>query len=60
MRDYSELTYDQLLMHKRKLELECEHWKSCKDGSHGLALHSCGYYDVLDEINKRKTEYANR
>lgn len=34
----------------------CEHWKSCQDGSYEQALHSCGYYELEEEIKRRQEE----
>lgn len=58
-RNYSSLTFDELVCFKRNIELQCEHWKSSTDGSHGAALSDRGYFEVCAEIDKRKTHETN-
>lgn len=41
-----------VLKEKRDAILKaCQHWKSCKDGSYGLALHNAGLNTITEKIN---------
>lgn len=53
MRDYSKHTTEKLLQMKQDIWKRNYHWNTSKDGSHELALHCCGYYDIVDELKNR-------
>jgi len=45
------------LQAKAKAILEnCEHWKSCQDGSYEMSLHYAGYDQVVKQIQELKNE----
>ena len=45
------------LQAKAKAILEnCEHWKSCQDGSYEMSLHYAGYDQVLKQIQELKAK----
>jgi len=32
----------------------CEHWESCQDGSHGLAMYNAGFFVYYNELKLRE------
>ena len=49
-------TLEQLKQQLKEIEDRCDHWKSCTDGSHGMALDNAGYYEVLEQIKQLQNE----
>lgn len=41
---------DALKARMSAIEAQCHGWKSCRDGSYEMALHSSGYYKLQDQL----------
>jgi len=48
-----EMTIEELRAECFSIRDKNEHWASCQDGSHGMALHCAGLTYVLDELQFR-------
>ena len=50
---YDDKTTEQLEQLLKSILATNEHWKSCQDGSYGMALHYSDYSKVMTEIKRR-------
>lgn len=54
-RDYSGYSIEQLEKSLENIKRQTSSWKTCSDGSYQMALDSWGYFDIVEELNKRRT-----
>lgn len=54
MKDLSTLTLEELIKKKEEIRARCSGWQKCQDGSYEMALDYAGFYDIVEEIRKRK------
>lgn len=54
MKDISTLTLEELIKKKEEIRARCSGWQKCQDGSYEMALDYAGFYDIVQEIGKRK------
>jgi len=53
VKNLKEMTVEQLLIERDRIEKSCAHWEDSQDGSHGAALYAAGYNDVYKELRLR-------